>query len=168
MMLGVVEYQRRVRRRFPRVVGSGPDRQRRVEESHGGFDTGSIAAFAVLLLVAMVALLGLVVDGGKGMAAQQAAHAEAEQAARAGAGALSVDGLRSGQFVVDQQAAINAAVAYTVQAGHPGIAMVSNSTVTVNIRYSMSTDVLGLIGISSMQISVSASAVDLHGVTRED
>ena len=34
----------------------------------------------------MVALLGLVVDGGKGMAAQQAAHAEAEQAARAGAG----------------------------------------------------------------------------------
>lgn len=130
--------------------------------------TGSITAFVAVLLVAIFALLGLVVDGGRGMAAQQAAYDEAEQAARAGAGALSVDALRNGQFVVDQQSAVAAAVAYTVQAGHPGSATVVGDRVTVTVRYPEPTAVLGLIGISSMQVSATASAIDLHGITRED
>ena len=53
-------------------------------------DRGSVTAFVALLLVALVALAGLVVDGGAAMSAHQAAVDEAQQAARAGAGALSV------------------------------------------------------------------------------
>ena len=131
-------------------------------------DQASISAFVVLLMVALIALLGLVVDGGRAMTARQSAQDEAEQAARAGAGALSVDALRSGQLVLDQQTAVTDAVNFTVQSGHPGRATVSGDTVTVTVSYGVPTDVLGIVGVSSLPISATASAVDVDGVTRED
>jgi Putative Flp pilus-assembly TadE/G-like len=129
---------------------------------------GSISAFIVLMLVALFALFGLVLDGGRAMSAQQAAQDEAEQAARAGAGALSVDALRSGQVALDQQAAISSAEAYTVTTGHPGLATVTNGVVTVTIDYRMPTSVLGMVGITSLPVAAHASAVNVHGVTREE
>src|SRR5581483_8008697 len=48
-------------------------------------DDGSVTAFVAVLLVALFALMGLVVDGGTAISAQQSAVDEAEQAARAGA-----------------------------------------------------------------------------------
>ena len=158
----------RVRRPIPSARGSEARALATPPRRFPTRDTGSVTAFSVLLLVAMMALLGLVVDGGMAMAANQAARDEAEQAARAGAGALSVDGLRNGQIVIDQQAAIAAAVAYTIQAGHPGSASASNGQVTVTIRYSMPTNILGIVGIDSLPVSATASAVDVHGVSRED
>ncbi len=131
-------------------------------------DDASISAFLVLFLVALFALMGLVLDGGRAMSAQEAAHDEAEQAARAGAGALSIDALRSGQVILDQQAAISEAVAYTISAGHPGTATVTNGVVTVTVTYRMSTSLLGIVGISSLPVSATASAVNVYGVTRED
>jgi Flp pilus assembly protein TadG len=135
---------------------------------HGREDRGSLTAFVALFLVALMALLGLVVDGGREMSADQAAQAEAEQAARAGAGALSVQGLRSGQIQVDQQQAISDAVGFTVTSGHPGSVSVEGGVVTVTVIYSMPTSVLGIIGVSSLRVSATASAVDIAGVTRED
>ena len=84
---------------------------------------GSITAFTVLMLVAVFVLMGLVVDGGAVLSAQQAASDEAEQAARAGAGALSVNALRTGVVELNQEEAIAAAQKFTVAAGHPGIAV---------------------------------------------
>ncbi len=128
-------------------------------------DEGSVTAFVALLLVALFALTGLVVDGGKAISAQQSAVDEAEQAARAGAGALSVDALRSGSVRIDPQAAVAAAEAFTLAAGHPGTATVSGGTVSVEIHYRVGTDILGLVGIDSLPVSASASAVDEAGVT---
>ncbi len=128
-------------------------------------DRGSVSAFVALLLVALVALAGLVVDGGAAMSAHQAAVDEAEQAARAGAGALSTDGLRSGSLVIDQDDAIRSAEAFTSAAGHPGTAAVSAGAVTVTIHYRVPTSVLGIIGITSLPVSATASAVDVQGVT---
>ena len=91
---------------------------------------GSITAFTVLMLVAVFVLMGLVVDGGAVLSAQQAASDEAEQAARAGAGALSVNALRTGVVELNQEEAIAAAQKFTVAAGHPGIATVSSGVVT--------------------------------------
>ena len=54
---------------------------------------GSITAFVALMLVAIFALIGLVVDGGSDLEHSPVAVDEAEQAARAGAGALSVAAL---------------------------------------------------------------------------
>ncbi len=126
---------------------------------------GSVTAFVALLLVAVFALIGLVVDGGSALSAHQAADDEAEQAARAGAGALSVDALRSGSVQLDAGAAVAAAQAFTVAAGHPGTATVSGGVVSVHIEYRLPTEVLGMFGISTLTISGSASAYDLAGVT---
>jgi Flp pilus assembly protein TadG len=126
---------------------------------------GSITAFVLLLLVGLVALLGLVVDGGSALSARQSASDEAEQAARAGAGALSVDALRQGALQLDPGAAVAAAEAFARAAGHPGTASVSGGVVTVQIHFRIPTDVLGIVGISSLPVSAQASAVDVQGVT---
>jgi len=126
---------------------------------------GSISAFVVLLLVALMVLLGLVVDGGAALSARQSAADEAEQAARAGAGALSVEALRTGSLQLDAGPAVKAAEAFTLVAGHPGTATVSGDVVTVQIHYRVATEVLGLVGIGSLPVSAVASATDVQGVT---
>ncbi len=128
-------------------------------------DNGSITAFVALLLVAMFALMGLVLDGGAALSAQQAAVDEAEQAARAGAGALSVDALRAGSIQIDQVAAVAAAEDFTVAAGHAGTATVSAGVVRVEIHYRIPTDILGMVGITTLPVSAVATAVDIAGVT---
>jgi hypothetical protein len=128
-------------------------------------DRGSLTAFVAVLLVAMFAFMGLVLDGGAAIGAQQAAIDEAEQAARAGAGALSIDALRAGSIQIDQRAAVAAAVAFTVAAGHPGTATVSDGLVTVEIHYRIPTDVLSIVGITTLPVSAVATAVDVAGVT---
>jgi hypothetical protein len=117
------------------------------------------------MLVAVFVLTGLVVDGGTVLSTQQAASDEAEQAARAGAGALSVNALRTGAVELNQQEAIAAAEKFTVAAGHPGIATVSSGVVTVVIQYRVHTEILGIVGIDSLPVSASASAIDVQGVT---
>ncbi len=128
-------------------------------------DEGSLSAFVALLLVALFALVGLVVDGGAAIAAHQAAVDEAEQAARAGAGALSVSALRSGVLSIDEHTAVTTAEAFTSAVGHPGTASVSGGTVTVTVRYRIPTAILGIVGIGSMPVAATASAVDVQGVT---
>jgi Flp pilus assembly protein TadG len=140
---------------------------RRHARSHQSWqsDEGSVVAFVVLLVVALFVLLGLVLDGGSAMTARQSAAVEAEQAARAGAGALSVDALRAGSVQINAQAAVAAAVAFTVAAGHRGSATVSGGVVSVSVSYRVPTSILGMVGINSLPISASASAIDVHGVT---
>jgi Flp pilus assembly protein TadG len=116
-------------------------------------------------MVALFALMGMVLDGGSALAARQSATDEAEQAARAGAGALSVDSLRSGSVQIDQAAAVEAAEQFTVAAGHPGTATVAAGIVTVRIQYQIPTQVLGIIGVATLPVVASASAVDVEGVT---
>jgi len=127
---------------------------------------GSVSAFVVLLLVALFVVLGMVVDGGSALAAHQSAVDEAEQAARAGAGSLSVDALRAGSLQLDPQAAIASAEAFTAAAGHPGAVTVSGGVVTVSIHYRVTTSVLGIVGIGALPVSATASAVDIGGVVR--
>jgi len=128
-------------------------------------DDGALTAFVLLLVVGLFALLGLVVDGGAVITAHQAAEVESEQAARAGAGALDVDALRAGVVQLDPQAAVRAAQMFTVASGHPGTASVSGAEVTVRVRYSVPTSILGIVGIHQLEVSAVAMAVDLHGVT---
>jgi len=116
-------------------------------------------------MIGLMALLGLVVDGGAALTAHQAAELEAEQAARSGEGAISVDALRAGTVQLDPAAAVAAAEQFTVADGHPGTATVSGGVVTVTVRYQVPTTVLGIIGIRALSVSAVAAAVDLHGVT---
>ncbi len=130
-----------------------------------GSDDGVITAFAALLLVALMALVGLVVDGGSALVAHQSAEVEAEQAARAGAGALSVDALRNGTVQLDDQAAVLAAEQFAAAAGHPATVAVDAGVVTVRVHYRVPTAILGIVRIRSLPVSATASAFDLEGVT---
>ena len=93
---------------------------------------------------------------------------EAEQAARAGAGQISVGALRLGQVEVDPAAAIRASTEYLASIGQSGSTSVVGQTVTVHITTEEPTVILGIVGIRRIGIAVTASATDLHGVTEED
>lgn len=58
-------------------------------------DRGSLSIFVVVLAPAILALAGLVIDGGGALVAKQRAADQAEQAARAGANAINIEQLRS-------------------------------------------------------------------------
>ena len=131
----------------------------------GGRERGSLSAFVALLLVAIFVLMGLVVDGGLAASAREQAAEEAAQAARAGAGSISVEALRSGQVQIDDSEAIATAEQFMVAAGHPGVATVSSGRVQVEISYRVPTVILGIVGVTTLPVSAAATAVDVSGVT---
>lgn len=131
-------------------------------------EQGSFTVFLAVLAVALFVLLGLVVDGGRAVAAQGAAAGDAEQAARLGADQISVEAIRSGVVSIDPAAAIRVADTYLNAIGSPGVVTVVGQTVSVNVQSSEPTVVLGMIGIEQISVSASASATNVHGVTRED
>jgi Flp pilus assembly protein TadG len=136
---------------------------------HGSAEElGSFTVFAAVLALALFALLGLVIDGGRAVAAQSNAAGEAEQAARIGAGQISVEAIRSGTLEIDPASATAAAQRYLRTAGSSGVITVAGQTVTVEIRSAEPTVVLGIIGVRQIGISASASATNVHGVTRAD
>lgn len=131
-------------------------------------EAGSLSAFVAVLMLSLFILVGLVVDAGRAIAVRATAMADAQQAARAGAGQLSVDALRSGQIEIDPVSAIRAADSFLVSVGQSGETSVIGQTVTVHITGNEPTVILGIVGIKSFGISVTASATDVHGVTEED
>lgn len=131
-------------------------------------ESGSLSAFMAVFCLALFLLIGLVVDAGRAISFRSAALAEAQQAARAGAGQLSVGALRSGQVEIDPADAIDAADAYLASVGAPGTTSVVGQTVTVHIAADEPTVILGIIGIDRIVVSVSASAVNVHGVSEAD
>jgi Flp pilus assembly protein TadG len=131
--------------------------------------TGSLSAFMAVFSLALFLLIGLVVDAGRAISFRSAALAEAQQAARAGAGQLSVGALRAGQIEIDPTNAIDAADAYLTSVGvRGGTTSIIGQTVTVHIATEEPTVILGIVGINRIVVSVSASAIDVHGVSEAD
>jgi len=148
---------------WPRERGAG------VSPGTAGLgDAGSLTAFVAVFCLALFVLIGLVVDAGRAIAVRSAAMTDAQQAARAGAGQLSVSALRSGEIEINQADAIHAADAYLASVGQPGTASVVGQTVTVHIATDEPTVMLGIVGIDRIVVSVTASAANVHGVSRED
>jgi hypothetical protein len=127
-------------------------------------EEGSIAAFTVLLCTALVALLGLVAEGGQVLADRETAMAEAEQAARTGAAQLSAGTLHLGGIVDGGAEPVHAAEYVMAADGHPGTARAAAGLVTVTVTpFSVSTPLLSLVGIPSVTISAHASAEAVAG-----
>lgn len=133
-----------------------------------GREEGSLSVFVTVLAVALFAMVGLVVDAGRMIAARAMAMDGAEQAARAGAAQLSVDALREGQVSINPLSALRAANTYLADAGESGTVSVTGNAVTVRIHESVPTTLLGIVGIHQIEISAAATATDVHGVTRQD
>lgn len=132
-------------------------------------DQGSITPFVVVLTAALLAMAGLVVDGGYALAARQEAAATAEQAARAGADALARESLMRGRPIRINPAQAQVAVdRHLAAVGHPGSAAVTSDAVTVTVRVTRKTAILSAIGIDTLTATESATARGLTGIDREE
>jgi hypothetical protein len=132
-----------------------------------GSDTGSITLMLVALFVALIALAGIVIDGGAKLNQAENATAIAQEAARAGAGMVNqANAYSTGSFTVDQGQAITAAQRYLASAGYHGsVTPVGTESIEVTVTVTGPTRVLSIIGIDSMTSTGSATASLVTGVT---
>jgi Flp pilus assembly protein TadG len=120
-----------------------------------------------VLMVALLALAGLVIDGGRKLNQSASAFAIAQEAARAGAGMVDRSAAyRSGTFRVDEGQALAAARDYLTGAGYSGSVTADGTRrIRVTVTVSEPTLVLSLIGIDTMTSTGSAVASLVTGVT---
>ncbi len=147
----------------------------RVRRTQG--ERGSITLPILVLTPALLVVAGLVVDGGYALSARQRAFNEAEQAARAGAGAVSPASLRGGSvsLVTDCSSPLpcaqQRATAYVTATGDTltgdGV-VVTPTTVTVTVQAKRRSVILSIIGISELTVSGTGTAEVQRGITAEE
>jgi len=129
-------------------------------------EDGQVSAFVVALAVPLVAVAGLVADGGGVLAAHQEAVWTAFEAARAGAQAVDIDTLRSsGSVVLDQGMARTAALSYLSASGYEGTVAVQGASVTVTVSRRHSLAILSMLGIGPVTVVGTASATATQGIS---
>ena len=131
-------------------------------------ERGAVMFWVIPLMLGVVALVGLVVDGGNAIAARQHAADLAQQAARAGADALSPDSLHvaePSQLTADPAAATTAADTVLAAGGVAGNVAVDGDSVTVSVTVHQQTQILSAFGLSAVSGSATSTATALHGTT---
>ena len=113
---------------------------------------GSFSAFMVIMIVSLVALAGLVFDGGRIIGTYLEMSDDAQNAARIGS--QSLVNIRAGDPEIDPAQAHREMSDYLRQQGHDASVYVSKESITVEIRKHVSMRVLNLFGISGRTISV--------------
>lgn len=143
-------------------------RAARQRDSAAERERGSLTLMLAVLMVALLALAGLVIDGSRKLNQAENAYAIAQEAARAGAGMVDTStAYRSGNFRVDQAQAIAAARGYLASAGYRGTVSADGANrIRVTVTVTWHTAVLSLIGIQTMSTTGSAVASLVTGVTR--
>jgi Flp pilus assembly protein TadG len=144
-----------------------PRRRHRWPPGHGAGERGTITLMLLVMFVALLALAGIVIDGGAKLAQAENAHAIAQEAARAGAGMVNQSkALANGSFTVDQAQALAAAQQYLARLGVQGTAAADGpQAIRVTVTVTAPTHVLSIIGIDSMRSTGSATASLVTGVT---
>ncbi|NKQ59013.1 hypothetical protein HFP15_39845 [Amycolatopsis sp. K13G38] len=128
-------------------------------------DEGRTTAFVVVLTIGILTLAGLTLDGGLALAAKVKANGQAEAAARAGAQAIDLTAYRTnGTLQLVPARAVADAHSYLATVGGAGTVTVSGDTVTVTIASTQPTQLLGMIGISSLTVHGTGSAHPQRGV----
>jgi len=130
-------------------------------------DDGAITLHVVIMVIALMAAFGLVVDVGTATAAKGRAIHNAYAAARAGAEALSSPTfVTTGRIAVDPVAARQAALAYLQRAGDAegATVTVSGSTVTVHVRQVEHPHILSAFGLNTITVSGEGSASAVYGL----
>lgn len=124
-----------------------------------------MTAFVVVLTIGILALAGLTLDGGLALSAKVRANGQAQAAARAGAQAIDLSAYRStGTLQLVPAQAVADAQGYLATVGASGSVTVSGDTVTVTVTATQGTQLLGLVGISSLTVHGTGSAHPQRGV----
>ena len=133
----------------------------------GDGDSGSVMFWVVPIMVGLIAMAGLIVDGGNAISARERAADVSQQAARAGADALSQTSLYdsdSSALSADPGAARAAAQRVLDTAGitDPAV-VVSGDSVTVSVTVHERTQILSAFGMTDISGSARSTATALHG-----
>lgn len=129
-------------------------------------DAGQITPWSVFGVVLVILLAGLVFDAGMAMADQVRLYDRAQAAARAGAQQIDLGTYRSSGIIrLDPDAAATAARTFLARSGTTGTATATAVTVTVTVTGVRTTQLIHLIGVSSIPIDASATATAVTGVT---
>jgi Flp pilus assembly protein TadG len=133
-------------------------------------ERGEINILAAGMVPALIIAIGLVVDGGGRLQAQDEAEYAADQAARAAAQQIRIDRAQMGlPPEIDParatQAAADTLAALDVQGG---VTAVNGATVSVGTQLTYETTFLTLIGISSLDVSADADARAVRGIGQEE
>ena len=113
---------------------------------------GSFSAFMVIMIVSLVALSGLVFDGGRIIGAYLEMSDDAQNTARIGT--QNIVSIRAGEPEIDPAQAHQDMSNYLQQQGHDASVYVTKESITVEIRKYVSMRVLNMFGISGRTISV--------------
>ena len=121
---------------------------------------GSITLWMVTASFAMMMLVGLAVDLGGQVHAQQRAHNVAGQAARAGGQEVQAAPAVQGRYVaINAAAARNAARDYLSTAGVNGtVSITDGTTITVSVTDTYRPTFLSIIGLGGLPVTGEASA----------
>ena len=144
-----------------------PRQQRHRLSTEGDRERGTITLMLLIMFVALLALAGIVIDGGAKLDQAENANAIAQEAARAGAGMVNQSkALATGSFTVDQAQALAAALRYLAHRGYRCCAVADGpDAIRVTVTLIAPTRVLSIIGIDTMRSTGSATASLATGVT---
>lgn len=110
-------------------------------------DRGSMSLFALVTIVALLAIAALVIDGGGKLRARTHAEGVASEAARAGGQAIDAGKAISGQGIsVDRNAAMAAARTYLRRAGATGSVQIGEDGQSLEVTVTETYDPLFLGG----------------------
>jgi len=123
-------------------------------------EDGSITLWMVTASFAMMMLVGLAVDLGGQVHAQQRAHNVAGQAARVGGQEVQAAPAVQGRYVaINAAAARSAAQDYLSAAGVNGtVSITDGTTITVNVTDTYRPKFLSIIGLGDLPVTGEASA----------
>lgn len=127
-------------------------------------EQGRVTVFVVTIATVIIMFGGLVFDGGLALSAKVRAIGEAQEAARAGAQAIDLATYRATDTVRLMPAQARAlALSYLASAGSSGSVTVAGDTVTVTVTAAQATQLLRLVGVDSIPVTGSGSAVPQQG-----
>jgi Flp pilus assembly protein TadG len=104
-----------------------------VTHRHGTRDAGYVTLFTLGVSLALVSVVGLVLDGGRAQRAQSDAFGAAAAAARAGAQQLDAVAAVDGEVRLDPDVAAEAVHAFLAARGASGTVSVTGTRVTVTV-----------------------------------
>lgn len=119
-------------------------------------DRGTVTAFVAAVAIALLVTAGLVVDGGRIVAARIEAGDAAAAAARAGA--QEVVGVRAAVPSIDPARARAAALAFLAASGRRGAVEASSGSVTVTVAVPARPALLGLVGLGPRTVYATRTA----------
>jgi uncharacterized membrane protein len=131
-------------------------------------ERGAVTAFVACFTVALIAVFGLVVDGGLILASRRQAFNAADAAARVGAQAVDESALRSGQpLALDAADARRRANEYLTAAGLDGVIDIVGDRITVTVTTERELSVLGFAGLGPIGVKGTGTARAVQAVRTE-